>query len=150
MPCVEFEPTIPASEWAKTVHALDRSVTVTRWPRYMLTENSSSETQSCIQISSNWHSVTVCLHLLAFWPQQLVEPGHRTALEASYVMLTFLFYNQLVHLSLKHPEFTFSLMPTKPFFCRNDWSSGHLIPVYFITFQMRMLWIAQKIWSVFL
>jgi hypothetical protein len=29
MPCVEFEPTIPASERAETVHALDRSVTVT-------------------------------------------------------------------------------------------------------------------------
>jgi hypothetical protein len=26
---VEFETTIPASEWAKTVHALDRSATVT-------------------------------------------------------------------------------------------------------------------------
>jgi hypothetical protein len=25
-----FEPTIPASEWAKTVHALDRAATVTR------------------------------------------------------------------------------------------------------------------------
>jgi hypothetical protein len=29
MPCVGFEPTIPASEWAKTVRALDRSATVT-------------------------------------------------------------------------------------------------------------------------
>jgi hypothetical protein len=29
MPCVGFEPTIPASERAKTVRALDRSVTVT-------------------------------------------------------------------------------------------------------------------------
>jgi hypothetical protein len=29
MPCVGFEPTIPASEWAKTVHALDRLATVT-------------------------------------------------------------------------------------------------------------------------
>jgi hypothetical protein len=29
MPCVEFEPTVPASERAKTVHALDRSATVT-------------------------------------------------------------------------------------------------------------------------
>jgi hypothetical protein len=29
MPCVGFEPTIPASERAKTVHALDRSSTVT-------------------------------------------------------------------------------------------------------------------------
>jgi hypothetical protein len=29
MPCVGFEPTTPASERAKTVHALDRSVTVT-------------------------------------------------------------------------------------------------------------------------
>jgi hypothetical protein len=29
MRCVGFEPTIPASERAKTVHALDRSATVT-------------------------------------------------------------------------------------------------------------------------
>jgi hypothetical protein len=29
MPCVGFEPTIPASEQAKTVHVLDRSATVT-------------------------------------------------------------------------------------------------------------------------
>jgi hypothetical protein len=29
MPCVGFEPTIPASERAKTVHILDRSATVT-------------------------------------------------------------------------------------------------------------------------
>jgi hypothetical protein len=29
MPWEEFEPTIPASERAKTVHALDRSATVT-------------------------------------------------------------------------------------------------------------------------
>jgi hypothetical protein len=29
MPCVEFEPTIPASEGAKAVHALNRSATVT-------------------------------------------------------------------------------------------------------------------------
>jgi hypothetical protein len=29
MPCVEFEPMIPASERAKTVHALDSSATVT-------------------------------------------------------------------------------------------------------------------------
>jgi hypothetical protein len=29
MPCVGFEPTIPASERAKTVYALDRSATVT-------------------------------------------------------------------------------------------------------------------------
>jgi hypothetical protein len=29
MPCVGFEPPIPASERAKTVHALDRSATVT-------------------------------------------------------------------------------------------------------------------------
>jgi hypothetical protein len=28
MPCVGFEPTIPASELAKTVHVLDRSATV--------------------------------------------------------------------------------------------------------------------------
>jgi hypothetical protein len=29
MPLVDFEPTIPGSERAKTVHALDRSATVT-------------------------------------------------------------------------------------------------------------------------
>jgi hypothetical protein len=29
MPCVGFEPTIPASERAKAVHSLDRSATVT-------------------------------------------------------------------------------------------------------------------------
>jgi hypothetical protein len=29
MPCVEFEPTIPVSKKATTVHALDRSATVT-------------------------------------------------------------------------------------------------------------------------
>jgi hypothetical protein len=29
MPCVAFEPTITTSERAKTVHALDRSTTVT-------------------------------------------------------------------------------------------------------------------------
>jgi hypothetical protein len=29
MPCVGVEPVIPASEGAKTVHALDRSATVT-------------------------------------------------------------------------------------------------------------------------
>jgi hypothetical protein len=29
MPCVGFELTIPASQQAKTVHALDRSATVT-------------------------------------------------------------------------------------------------------------------------
>jgi hypothetical protein len=29
MPCVGLEPTIPASERAKTVHPLDRSATVT-------------------------------------------------------------------------------------------------------------------------
>jgi hypothetical protein len=29
MPCAGFEPTIPASERAKTVHALERSATVT-------------------------------------------------------------------------------------------------------------------------
>jgi hypothetical protein len=32
MPWVGFEPTIPASERAKTVHALDRSATVTGRP----------------------------------------------------------------------------------------------------------------------
>jgi hypothetical protein len=29
MPCVGFEPTIPATERAQTVHTLDRSATVT-------------------------------------------------------------------------------------------------------------------------
>jgi hypothetical protein len=32
MPCAGFEPTIPASEQAKTVHASDRSATVTGVP----------------------------------------------------------------------------------------------------------------------
>jgi hypothetical protein len=32
MPLVGFEPTIPASEWAKTVHALDCATTVTGFP----------------------------------------------------------------------------------------------------------------------
>jgi hypothetical protein len=36
MPCVVFEPTIPASERAKTVHTLDRSATVTGLPFYLL------------------------------------------------------------------------------------------------------------------
>jgi hypothetical protein len=36
MPCVEFEPTIPASERAKTAHALDRSATVTGNEGYLL------------------------------------------------------------------------------------------------------------------
>jgi hypothetical protein len=34
MPWMEFEPTIPASERAKTVHALDRSATVTGMEPY--------------------------------------------------------------------------------------------------------------------
>jgi hypothetical protein len=51
----------------------------------------------------------MCLYLLAFWPQQLVEPGHHTALEAFCAMPTFLLFDELVHLALKHPEFTFSL-----------------------------------------
>jgi hypothetical protein len=29
MPCSKFEPTVPSSKWAKTVHALDHSTTVT-------------------------------------------------------------------------------------------------------------------------
>jgi hypothetical protein len=33
MPCVRFESTIPASERAKTVHASDRSATVTDYSR---------------------------------------------------------------------------------------------------------------------
>jgi hypothetical protein len=36
MPCVGFEPTIPASERAKTVHALDRAATVTGLSRQIL------------------------------------------------------------------------------------------------------------------
>jgi hypothetical protein len=34
MPCVGFQPTITASERAKTVHALDRSATVTGQIQY--------------------------------------------------------------------------------------------------------------------
>jgi hypothetical protein len=35
MSCVGYEPTIPASKRAKTVHALDRSATVTGYRLYM-------------------------------------------------------------------------------------------------------------------
>jgi hypothetical protein len=43
MPCVGFEPTIPVSERAKTVHALDRSATVTGLiPLLMLISNGIS------------------------------------------------------------------------------------------------------------
>jgi hypothetical protein len=50
MPCVGFEPKIPASERAKTVHGLDRSATVTgennitatKWRRMQLTLNIAS------------------------------------------------------------------------------------------------------------
>jgi hypothetical protein len=41
MPWVEFEPTIPASERAKTVYALDRSATVTDYLRQTRYENIS-------------------------------------------------------------------------------------------------------------
>jgi hypothetical protein len=45
MPYVGFEPTMPASERAKTVHALDRSVTVTgsdkAWRKQFLIGNKS-------------------------------------------------------------------------------------------------------------
>jgi hypothetical protein len=35
MPCVGFEPTIPASEQVKTVHAPDRSATLTGFPYHI-------------------------------------------------------------------------------------------------------------------
>jgi hypothetical protein len=35
MLCVGFEPTVPASEQVKTVHASDRSATVTGWSGYI-------------------------------------------------------------------------------------------------------------------
>jgi hypothetical protein len=38
MPYVGFEPTIPASERAKTIHVLDRSATVTDPYRFTLGE----------------------------------------------------------------------------------------------------------------
>jgi hypothetical protein len=37
MPCVGFEPTILALEWAKTVHALDRAATVIGIDKYSST-----------------------------------------------------------------------------------------------------------------
>jgi hypothetical protein len=40
MPWVWFEPTIPASERAKTVHVLDRSVTVTGSDEIFTNKNS--------------------------------------------------------------------------------------------------------------
>jgi hypothetical protein len=40
MPYVGFEPTIPASERAKTVHASDRSATVTR--QQLITYNNNN------------------------------------------------------------------------------------------------------------
>jgi hypothetical protein len=48
MPCVGFEPTIPASERAKTVDALDRSATGTGFPIITPTDDSSSK---CISTS---------------------------------------------------------------------------------------------------
>jgi hypothetical protein len=45
MPWVGFESTIPASEWAKTVHALDRSATVTGW-KFKLGNAESQESVS--------------------------------------------------------------------------------------------------------
>jgi hypothetical protein len=43
MPCVGFEPTIQASEREKTVHALDRSATVTGKLLYASPETSIEE-----------------------------------------------------------------------------------------------------------
>jgi hypothetical protein len=43
IPWVGFEPTIPASEWAKTVHALDRAATVTGSDMYYAVMFSSVE-----------------------------------------------------------------------------------------------------------
>jgi hypothetical protein len=51
MSCVGFKPTIPASERAKTVHASDRSATVTGRFGY-----SSIETNQ----SSDWRSAKYC------------------------------------------------------------------------------------------
>jgi hypothetical protein len=60
MPCLEFEPTIPASERVKRVHALDRSATVTgrgNYIRVIQFRNSIFSTQS-------WHSKQ--LHSIAY------------------------------------------------------------------------------------
>jgi hypothetical protein len=43
MPWVQFEPTITASERAKTVHALDRSTTVTNDYRILYFHNTGPE-----------------------------------------------------------------------------------------------------------
>jgi hypothetical protein len=45
MPWVRFEPTIPASEWANTVHALDRSATVTGQGQLYFIDSHSSGRQ---------------------------------------------------------------------------------------------------------
>jgi hypothetical protein len=48
MPCMEFEPTIPASKRAKTVHALDSSATVTGNCLIIVPKRSTSLLQSPI------------------------------------------------------------------------------------------------------
>jgi hypothetical protein len=43
MPCVGFEPIIPATERSTTVHALDRSATVTGIAEYMVSNNMTTD-----------------------------------------------------------------------------------------------------------
>jgi hypothetical protein len=54
MPCVGFKPTIPASERAKTVHALDRSTTVTGPPSSAEVKNGGAIPP--LPHTSSWHS----------------------------------------------------------------------------------------------
>jgi hypothetical protein len=48
MPCVGLEPTVPASERAKTVLAFDRAATVTGLIKDILGQNLSVYTRSCV------------------------------------------------------------------------------------------------------
>jgi hypothetical protein len=52
IPCVGFEPTIPASEWAKTVHALDHSATLTSHLSFYIHQNETVQTSSIAEVWS--------------------------------------------------------------------------------------------------
>jgi hypothetical protein len=54
MPWVGFEPTIPASEWAKTVHALDRAATVIGWDQFRHSKVNMADAQTHTQDKSAW------------------------------------------------------------------------------------------------
>jgi hypothetical protein len=58
MPWVEFDPTIPAFERTKTVYALDRSATVTRWSVKRLLIYFQKHTLKLDSISKNYYTVT--------------------------------------------------------------------------------------------